>query len=51
MLARMPEAREIAELSGEDLLQVGSPSIGPAEWLQLLQRIESLLTARPPMAS
>lgn len=41
LLARIPEAREIAELSGEDVLQVGSPSIGPAEWLQLLQRIEA----------
>jgi L-asparaginase len=40
LLARMPEAREIAELSGEDVLQVGSPSIGPVEWLQLLQRID-----------
>ena len=40
LLARIPEARELAELSGEDVLQVGSPSIGPAEWLQLLQRIE-----------
>ena len=41
LLSRMPEAREIADLSGEDVLQVGSPSIGPAEWLQLLRRIES----------
>ena len=39
MLARIPEARELAELSGEDVLQVGSPSIGPAEWLQILQRM------------
>ena len=42
MLARIPEARDIAELSGEDVLQVGSPSIGPAEWLQLLQRVEAM---------
>jgi L-asparaginase len=40
LLERIPEAREIAELSGEDVLQVGSPSIGPVEWLQLLQRID-----------
>ena len=39
LFARIPEAREIAELSGEDLLQVGSPSIGPMEWLRILQRI------------
>jgi len=45
MLARIPEARELAALSGEDLLQVGSPSIGPAEWLQILQRIETTSAA------
>jgi L-asparaginase len=42
LLARIPEARELAELSGEDVLQVGSPSIGPAQWLQLQERIEAL---------
>jgi L-asparaginase len=42
MLARIPEARELAELSGEDVLQVGSPSIGPVQWLQLRERIEAL---------
>ena len=40
LLERIPEAREFAELSGEDVLQVGSPSIGPAEWLVLHQKIE-----------
>ena len=43
LLARIPEARELAELSGEDLLQVGSSSIGPTQWLQLHERIEALL--------
>ena len=42
MLERIPEARELAELSGEDVLQVGSPSIGPKEWLQLAERIHGL---------
>jgi L-asparaginase len=42
MRERIPEARELAELSGEDLLQVGSPSIGPLEWLQLADRIDSV---------
>ena len=42
LLARIPEARELAELSGEDVLQVGSPSIGPVQWLQLRERIEAL---------
>ena len=45
LLARIPEARALAELSGEDVLQVGSPSIGPAEWLQILQRIETTSAA------
>src|SRR5581483_3176073 len=42
LLERIPEARELAELSGEDVLQVGSPSIGPGEWLQLTDRIHAL---------
>ena len=46
LLARLPEARELAELSGEDVLQVGSPSIGPAEWLQLHKRIEALFAGK-----
>jgi len=45
MLERIPEARELAELSGEDVLQVGSPSIGPVEWLKLAERIHALLAA------
>ena len=43
MLERIPEARELAELTGEDVLQVGSPSIGPLEWLKLAERIHALL--------
>jgi len=42
LLERIPEARELAELTGEDVLQVGSPSIGPGEWLQLADRIHAL---------
>src|SRR5919109_5641624 len=42
MLERIPEARELAEITGEDVLQVGSPSIGPKEWLQLADRIHAL---------
>ena len=50
MLERSPEARELAELSGEDLLKVGSPSIGPKEWLQLADRIHAVLAATNPPA-
>jgi L-asparaginase len=49
MLARVPEADGIAEVTAENLLRVGSSSIGPAEWLQLLRRVDALLGgARPP---
>jgi len=49
MLARIPEAGELAEVKAENLLRVGSSSIGPAEWLQLAQRIDALLGgAQPP---
>lgn len=42
MLERIPEAGGLAALTGEDVLQVGSPSIGPKEWLQLADRIHAL---------
>ena len=42
MLERIPEAQDLAELTGEDVLQVGSPSIGPKEWLTLAERIHAL---------
>ena len=42
LLERIPEARELAEVSGEDVLQVGSPSIGPKEWLLLADRVHAL---------
>ncbi len=43
MLARIPEAQDIANLRSEDLIKVGSTSVGPPEWLQLAQRINQLL--------
>ncbi len=49
MLARIPEANDLAEIQAENLIRVGSPSIGPKEWLQLAQRINTLLsTAHSP---
>jgi L-asparaginase len=42
MLARVPEAQEIAEVQGENLTSVGSTAIGPGEWLQIAQRINQL---------
>lgn len=49
MLARIPEANDLAEIRAENLIRVGSTSIGPAEWLQLTERINSLFScAHPP---
>jgi L-asparaginase len=48
MLERIPEARELAQLTGEDVLQVGSPSIGPNEWLRLAERIHALFGGTSP---
>ena len=42
-LDRIPEAWDIAEISAEDLVSVGSTAIGPEEWLRLAQRINALL--------
>ncbi|MDE2843718.1 MAG: asparaginase domain-containing protein, partial [Chloroflexota bacterium] len=41
-LQRIPEANDIARISAEDLVSVGSTAIGPEEWLSLAQRINDL---------
>jgi L-asparaginase len=50
MLARVPEAREVADVQGEDLTSVGSTSIGPAEWLQIARRIDQLCHEEPGLS-
>jgi L-asparaginase len=50
MLARVPEAQEIAEVRGENLISVGSTSIGPQEWLQIGQRINRLFRDEPDLS-
>ena len=42
-LDRIPEASDIAQISAEDLVSVGSTAIGPEEWLRLAQRTNTLL--------
>jgi L-asparaginase len=42
LLARIPEAGDLAELRAENFIRTGSSSIGPAQWLQLAQRINAL---------
>ncbi len=43
MLARIPEAQQVAHVEGENLIRVGSTAVGPQEWLQLAQRINQVL--------
>ena len=42
-LERIPEAADIAQITAEDLVSVGSTAIGPEEWLRLTRRINRLL--------
>lgn len=50
MLARIPEAQDMAEVQGENLIRVGSPAIGPLEWLQIAQRINQLFEEDPSLS-
>ena len=42
-ISRIPEAHTIADLSSENMISVGSPAIGPAEWMDMNKRINTLL--------
>jgi L-asparaginase len=48
VLARIPEVNDLAEVRAENLIRVGSSSIGPTEWLQLARRINALFSAAHP---
>jgi L-asparaginase len=50
MLARIPEAQEIADVQGENLTRVGSTAIGPQEWLLMAQRINQLCREEPDLS-
>ncbi|HEY7709784.1 MAG TPA: asparaginase, partial [Candidatus Entotheonella sp.] len=50
MLARIPEVETIAQVESEDLIRVGSPAIGPPEWLQLTQRINQVFAEDASLA-
>jgi L-asparaginase len=41
-LARVPEINDIADIQAENLISVGSTSVGPKEWLQMAQRINQI---------
>jgi L-asparaginase len=50
MLARIPEAQEIATIHGENLISVGSTSIGPQEWRSMAQRINQIFQDDPDLS-
>ncbi|NUN53810.1 MAG: asparaginase, partial [Planctomycetaceae bacterium] len=42
MLARVPETRDLARVTSEQLVNVASTDIGPEHWLELARRIDAL---------
>ena len=42
-LERVPEINDLASITSEDLVSVGSTAIGPADWLALTKRINGLM--------
>ncbi len=49
-LARVPEIGEFADVTSEDLVSVGSPAIGAAEWLSLTKNINQLFREDPSIS-
>lgn len=49
MLSELPELAEIAEVTSEQLVNVGSGSIGDKELLQLAKRMNALVAAQPDL--
>ena len=43
-LARIAEVNDVAEIRSEDFISVGSPAIGPHEWLEMARRINQMLS-------
>ncbi len=50
MLARIPEAQQIAEVLPEQLVNVGSASIAPSHWLALARRVNEIFSQDPAAA-
>ena len=42
-LERVPETRDVANITSEDLVSVGSTAIGPADWVALTTKINGML--------
>lgn len=49
-LDRVPEISGVAEVRSEDMVSVGSPAIGPQEWLRLAQRINRIFEEEEDVA-
>ena len=49
-LDRIPEVTEVADVQAEDLVSVGSPALGPREWLGMAQRINQVFRDEPGVA-
>jgi L-asparaginase len=45
LLGAVPELRAVAQVSGEQVLQIASENIGDAEWLLLARRVNALLAS------
>ena len=48
-LERVPEINDLASITSEDLVSVGSTAIGPADWIALTTRINSMLRDNPAL--
>ena len=46
-LDRIPEAKELADISSEDFLKVASSDIGPVKWIQIARRINQVFQEEP----
>ena len=46
-LERVPETRDVANITSEDLVSVGSTAIGPADWVALTTKINGMLRDDP----
>ena len=44
-LDRISEINALADIESEDMISVGSPAIGPKEWLQLSNRVNTVLNS------
>src|SRR5688500_2952095 len=47
MLARIPEAGEIADIRAEQLVNVGSNELRPKHWLQMAKRVNRIFSEDP----